>query len=186
MVGRGCKADVILRCEPLRRASKDGNTEHAVHPSRRARVRISSDERNCAHAGMTFGSDGNTHPNRCLANLAPAPSAINFASAISRCIGAMPQLVVATMLLFGTNLETASITLTTSSAVSTVSLATSITPACTILPVSRPSSSKGTRELRHSTATCWIGLLAIAGKIYSYCRHSLPSVSFQSVLALMP
>ena len=98
----------------------------------------------------------------------------------------MPQLVVATMLLFGTNFDTASITLTTSSAVSTVSLATSITPACTILPLSSASRSSGTFELRHSIATCWIGLLAIAGKISSYCRHSLPSVSFQSVLALMP
>ena len=46
--------------------------------------------------------------------------------------------------------------------------------------------SSGTFELRHSMATCWIGLLAIAGKISSYCRHSAPSVSFQSVLALMP
>src|SRR5207253_2199688 len=92
------------------------------------------------------------------ASFAPAPSAISLASAISRRIGAMPQLVVATMLLFGTNFETASITLTTSSAVSTVSLATSITPACTTLPLSRESSSSGTFELRHSIATCWIGL----------------------------
>src|SRR4029077_607350 len=70
-----------------------------------------------------------SHPSFCRASFAPAPSAINFASAISRRIGAMPQLVVAMMLLFGTNLATASITFTTSSAVSTVSLATSITPA---------------------------------------------------------
>src|SRR5216683_234438 len=126
------------------------------------------------------------HPNVCRASFAPAPSAINLASAISRRIGAMPQLVVATMLLFGTNFETASITLTTSSAVSTSSLATSITPACTILPLSSASSSSGTLELRHSIATCWIVLLLIAGKMSSYCRHWLPSVSFQSVLALMP
>ena len=70
--------------------------------------------------------------------------------------------------------------------VSTVSLATSITPAWTTLPGSSASRSSGTFELRHSIATCWIGLLAIAGKISSYCRHSLPSVCFQSVLALMP
>src|SRR6266480_444997 len=126
------------------------------------------------------------HPNLCLASFAPAPSAISLASAMSRRIGAIPQLVVATMLLFGTNFETASITLTTSSAVSTVSLATSITPAWTILPGSSASRSSGTFELRHSIATCWIGLFAIAGKISSYCRHSLPSVCFQSVLALMP
>src|SRR6266566_6590662 len=125
-------------------------------------------------------------PSRCRASLAPAPSAISLASAISRRIGAMPQLVVAMMLLFGTNFETASITLTTSSAVSTVSLATSITPACTTLPLSSASSSSGTLELRHSIATCWIALRSIAGKISSYYRHWLPSVSFQSVLALMP
>src|SRR5258708_7538243 len=69
------------------------------------------------------------HPIRCRASFAPAPSAISLASAMARCIGAMPQLVVATMLLVGTNFETSSITLATSSAVSTVSLATSITPA---------------------------------------------------------
>src|ERR1700704_6396607 len=57
-------------------------------------------------------------PSLCRASLAPAPSAISLASAISRRIGAMPQLVVATILLFGTNFETASITFTTSSAVS--------------------------------------------------------------------
>src|SRR5436305_1243370 len=74
----------------------------------------------------------------------------------------------------------------TSSAVSTASLATSITPACTILPLSRASNSSGTFELRHSIATCWIELESMAGKISSYCRHSLPSVCFQSVLALMP
>ena len=45
------------------------------------------------------------HPNLCRASFAPAPSAISFASAISRRIGAMPQLVVATMLLFGTNFD---------------------------------------------------------------------------------
>src|SRR5581483_9165424 len=90
------------------------------------------------------------HASRCRASLAPAPSAISLASAISRRIGAMPQLVVATMLAFGTNLATFSITLTTSSAVSTSSLATSITPAWTTLFGSSPSNSSGTRELRHS------------------------------------
>src|SRR4051812_33234293 len=69
------------------------------------------------------------HASLSLASFAPAPSAISLASAISRCIGAMPQLVVATMLLFGTNFETLSMTSATSSAVSTVSLATSMTPA---------------------------------------------------------
>ena len=59
------------------------------------------------------------HPSRCRASFAPAPSAASLASAISRRIGAMPQLVVATMLLFGTNFATASIVATTSSAVST-------------------------------------------------------------------
>src|SRR6266852_942114 len=108
--------------------------------------------------GHDDGTLNTPHPNLSRASLAPAPSAFNLASAMSRCIGAMPQLVVATMLLFGTNFETSSITLATSSAVSTVSLATSITPACTTLPVSRPSSSSGTRELRHSIATCWIEL----------------------------
>src|SRR6185312_12073262 len=126
------------------------------------------------------------HASRCRASLAPAPRAISLASAISRRIGAMPQLVVATILAFGTNLATSSITLTTSSAVSTVSLATSITPACTTLFGSRPSNSSGTCELRHSIATCWIVLLSIEGNVSSYCRHSPPSVCFQSVLALMP
>ena len=45
------------------------------------------------------------YPNLCLASFAPAPSAISFASAISRRIGAMPQLVVGTMLLAGKNGE---------------------------------------------------------------------------------
>src|ERR1700722_2716251 len=125
-------------------------------------------------------------PSRCRASSAPAPSAISLASAISRRIGAMPQLVVAMMLLIGTNFKPPSIVLTTSSAVSTVSLATSITPACTTLPLSSASNSSGTFELRHSIATCWIELLSMAGKISSYCRHWLPSVCFQSVLALMP
>ena len=61
-----------------------------------------------------------------------------------------------------------------------------MTPISTSLPFSSPSRSIGTRELRHSTETCWIELASIAGKICSYCRHSAPSVCFQSVLALMP
>src|SRR5262245_59267388 len=48
------------------------------------------------------------HASFCRASLAPAPSAISLASAISRRIGAMPQLVVATMLALGTNFATAS------------------------------------------------------------------------------
>src|SRR5207237_4180354 len=104
-------------------------------------------------------------PNRCRASLAPAPSAISLASAISRRIGAMPQLVVAMMSLLATNFETASITLQTSSAVSTVSLATSITPAWIFLPLSRASSLIGTFEFRHSIAACWIEPLAIAGQL---------------------
>ena len=73
-------------------------------------------------SAMTAETDGTTQPNFCLASFAPAPNAASFASAISRRIGAMPQFVVATMLLTGTNFDTASITVTTSSAVSTVSL----------------------------------------------------------------
>src|SRR5580698_2925804 len=154
----------------------------------RSRERANPESRDSGSALRASRNDGlfYVYPNLCRASFAPAPSAISLASAMSRCIGAMPQLVVATMLLFGTNFDTASITAATSSAVSTVSLATSITPACTTLPVSKPNRSSGTRELRHSIATCWIGLAAIAGKIFSYCRHSLPSVCFQSVLALMP
>src|SRR6478735_4144960 len=131
-------------------------------------------------------SEHQPHASFCLASLAPAPSAISLASAISRRIGAMPQLVVATILAFGTNLATSSITFTTFSAVSTSSLATSMTPACTTLFGSAASNSSGTLELRHSIATCLIELLSITGNVSSYCRHSPPSVFFQSVLALMP
>jgi hypothetical protein len=47
-------ATVILRCALLR-ASKDGRGHRpCIHPSRLAEeARTSSDERNCAHAGMT-------------------------------------------------------------------------------------------------------------------------------------
>ena len=57
-----------------------------------------------AHDGLTRLA-GVVYPSRCRASFAPAPSAISLASAISRRIGAMPQLVVATMLLFGTNFD---------------------------------------------------------------------------------
>ena len=105
---------------------------------------------------------------------------------MSRRIGAMPQLVVATMSLFGTNFETvvdhlADILRGLDGIAGDVDHA-----GLDLLALEQASSSSGTFELRHSIATCWIELLAIAGKISSYCRHSLPSVCFQSVLALMP
>ncbi len=70
--------------------------------------------------------------------------------------------------------------------VSTVSLATSITPTSTSLPLSSPSSSTGTFEFAHSSETCLTRLLASAGKICSYWRHCEPSVLFQSMFAWMP
>ena len=110
----------------------------------------------------------------------------SLASAISRRIGAIPQLVVAMMSLRGTNFDTvvdhlADLLGGLDRVAGDVDHA-----GLTILPLSSASRSSGTFELRHSIATCWIELLAIAGKISSYCRHSLPSVCFQSVLALMP
>ena len=74
----------------------------------------------------------------------------------------------------------------TCSGVSTVSVATSMTPTSTSLPSSSDNSFNGTRELMHSSDTWLMRLLASAGKIFSYCRHSPPSEFFQSILALMP
>ena len=105
---------------------------------------------------------------------------------MSRRIGAMPQLVQATMRSFGTNFITSPITCATCSGVSTSSVATSMTPTSTSLPSSSDSSFSGTRELMHSSETWSMRLLASAGKIFSYCRHSPPSEFFQSILALMP
>ena len=73
-------------------------------------------------------------------------------------MGAMPQLVHRSMRSLGTYLMAASTTASTSSGVSTVSLATSMAPTSTSLPFSRPSSDSGTLELRHSTDT-WLMLL---------------------------
>ena len=67
----------------------------------------------------------------CRARAAPLPSAFNFAAATSRRIGAMPQLVDATMRSFGTCLSTFSMVAATSSGVSMSSVATSITPIAT-------------------------------------------------------
>ena len=44
----------------------------------------------------------------------------------------------------------------------------------------------GTFEWMHSSDTWSILLFASAGKISSYCRHSCPSVRFQSIFAWMP
>ncbi len=91
--------------------------------------------------------------NRCRASAAPLPSASSLAAAMSRRIGAMPQLVEATTRSFGTCLSTASMVAATSSGVSISSVATSITPIATSLPLSSDSSSIGTLALRHSTDT---------------------------------
>ena len=61
----------------------------------------------------------------------------------------------------------------TSSGVSTLSVATSITPTSTSLPFSSFISSSGTCEWMHSSETWSILLFASAGKISSYWRHSL-------------
>ncbi len=61
-----------------------------------------------------------------------------------------------------------------------------MTPTMTSLPSSRRISSAGTCEWMHSSETWSMRLLASAGKTCSYCRHSSPSVAFQSTLALMP
>jgi len=74
----------------------------------------------------------------------------------------------------------------TCSGVSTASLATSITPTITSLSLSSPISDSGTWLLAHSSETWLILDALIAGKIASYCRHSLPSDFFQSILAWMP
>ena len=47
-------------------------------------------------------------------------------------------------------------------------------------------SSIGTCEFAHSSETWRIAERASSGKVCSYCRHSAPSVFFQSMLALMP
>ena len=62
----------------------------------------------------------------------------------------------------------------------------SITPICTSLPSSSFRRLMGTRELRHSTETWSMRLLAKAGKNFSYCRHSVPSDDFHSTFAGMP
>ena len=117
---------------------------------------------------------------------APAARALSFASAISRFIGAMPQLVQAISRFFGTYLRARPMVAATSAGVSTRSEATSMTPTMTSLPFRSAISSMGTLEWMHSSETCLMLLLASTGKISAYCRHSVPSVSFQSVLALMP
>ena len=47
-------------------------------------------------------------------------------------------------------------------------------------------SSIGTCEFAHSSDTCRIDERASSGNVCSYCRHSAPSVFFQSMLALIP
>ena len=74
----------------------------------------------------------------------------------------------------------------TSSGVSIASLATSITPTITSLPASNAINSAGTSEWMHSRLTWSMQLAASAGNTFSYCRHSPPSVFFQSMLAWMP
>ena len=86
---------------------------------------------------------------------------------ISRCIGAMPQLVGGYDVLFRHDCAASSITRATSSGVSMVSL-TRRSPGLDHLAVEQRQQFNGTFELRHSIATCWIGLAAIAGK----CPHT--------------
>src|SRR5512145_42998 len=125
-------------------------------------------------------------PYRFRARAAPAASASSFQRAISRSIGAMPQLVHGKRCLAGTYLSALPITSQTSCGVSTFSLATSITPRSTSLPFSRRRSSTGTLEWMHSSETWSILLFASAGKISSYWRQDSPRVFFQSRFALMP
>src|SRR5262249_25738876 len=94
-----------------------------------------------------------SHASRWRASAAPFTSAASLASAMSRRIGAMPQLVPATMRSFGTYLSASPRVAATSSGVSMASLATSIAPTSTSLPASSPNKLNGTRELRHSTET---------------------------------
>ena len=71
--------------------------------------------------------------------------------------------------------------------VSTVSVATSITPTSTSLPFEQPQQLD--RHVRVDALERHLvdaGSCASAGKISSYWRHSSPSVFFQSMLAWMP
>jgi uncharacterized protein involved in response to NO len=125
-------------------------------------------------------------PSSRRTSAAPAASASSFFLATVRSSGAMPQLGQGSIRSGATYGKTRRIVAATSSGVSTRSVATSIAPNCTsFVPRSRKSSS-GTRELAHSSETWSRRLSASAGKIVSYCRHSLPSVAFQSILGLMP
>src|SRR3989344_7091582 len=105
---------------------------------------------------------------------------------MSRLIGAMPQLVHGKSRFLGTYLRALAMVAATCVDVSTLLEATSITPTSTSLPLRSPSSSIGTCEFAHSSDTCLMRLFASAGNIFSYCRQFLPSVLFQSTLALMP
>ena len=98
----------------------------------------------------------------------------------------MPQLVQGWMRSTGTNSMARRMVAATSCGVSILSLATSMTPSSTSLPLSSASRLSGTRELAHSSETWSMQLCASAGKISSYCRHSLPRLCFQSIFALMP
>ena len=64
--------------------------------------------------------------------------------------------------------------------------ATSMAPTSTSLSGSRPIIRSGTRLFAHSSETWPTRLPFSAGKNASYCRHSVPSVAFQSVFCLIP
>src|SRR5581483_4948386 len=125
-------------------------------------------------------------PSFFFASAVPCARARSLAVAISRSMGAMPQFVQGKKRFAGTYFSALRMVPATSCGVSTLSVATSITPTSTSLPLRSPRSSTGTFEWMHSSETWSIFERASAGKISSYCRHSAPSVPFQSRFALMP
>src|SRR5512133_3588151 len=109
--------------------------------------------RGISDIGWALGLRHALYPNFLRASAAPAPSACSFATAMSRRIGAMPQFVEAMIFSLATYFIAWPMTAATSSGVSMLSLATSMTPTCTSLPSSSFINSAGTRELRHSSET---------------------------------
>src|SRR5262249_56330025 len=119
-------------------------------------LRLRRDGRDCFVALRAPRNDAfglRRRPSFSRASFAPAPSAASLAIAMSRRIGAMPQLVHGLILSFATYFAASAITAATCAGVSTVSVATSIAPISTSLPSSSLSRFIGTLELRHSSET---------------------------------
>ncbi len=60
---------VILRCEPLRRASKDDSEKSVAHPSRRAQVRAPQDDGGICGFGLAAAPVG--YPRKILGDDIP-------------------------------------------------------------------------------------------------------------------